>query len=179
MEAIKRVEEEGGVGTVKGCMVRIGVISDTHLTKATEDFQSTMERLFGKVDYLIHAGDIIRPEVYEYLCRWELLAVRGNMDDRELWGVLPRTRVETIGGKRIGIVHGAGGRHHIESFVLAQFSEDLDLIVFGHSHMPCYKKEGERELFNPGALVRPLSEQKTVGIIEIEDQIVCRHIPVP
>lgn len=160
-------------------MIRIGVISDTHLTKVTEDFQGMMERLFARVDYLIHAGDIIRPEVYEYLSRWEIIAVRGNMDDKELWDVLPRTRVETIGGKRIGIIHGAGSWYHIESYILMQFSDDLDLIVFGHSHIPFYKKEGTRELFNPGALMRPLSEQKTVGIIEIENEIVCRHIPVP
>lgn len=160
-------------------MVTIGVISDTHLTRVTEDFQRMMERLFMRVDYLIHAGDIIRPQVYEYLSQWKLLAVRGNMDDRELWSVLPGTRIEVIGGKRIGIVHGAGSWYHIESFVITKFSEDLDLIVFGHSHIPFYKKEGTRELFNPGALMRPLSEQKTVGIIEIEDGITCRHIPVP
>jgi uncharacterized protein len=159
-------------------MVRIGVISDTHLTKVTDDFKGMMERLFASVDHLIHAGDIIGPRVYEYLCQWNLLAVRGNMDDRELWDILPRARIETIGGKRIGIVHGAGSWFNVESFVLAQFN-DVDLIVFGHSHIPLYKKEGTKELFNPGALMRPLSQQRTVGIVEIEDQIACRHIPVP
>lgn len=158
-------------------MVRIGVISDTHLTKVTEDFQKMMERLFTGVDYLIHAGDIIRPEVYEYLLRWNLLAVRGNMDDRDLWDILPRARIETIEGKRIGIIHGAGSWYNVESFVFAQFT-DVDLIVFGHSHMPLYRKEGTREIFNPGALMRPVSQQRTVGIVEIEDQIACRHIPV-
>jgi uncharacterized protein len=161
----------------EGVMVRIGVISDTHITKVTDDFQRVMDRLFKSVDHLIHAGDIISPEVYEYLCQWNLFAVRGNMDDSRLWDILPRTRIETIEGKRIGIVHGAGSWHHVESFVLTQF-HDVDLIVFGHSHMPLYKKEGTTEVFNPGALMRPVSQQKTVGILEIEDEIACRHIPV-
>lgn len=159
-------------------MVRIGVISDTHLTKVTDDFRRMMEGYFSGVDYLIHAGDMIRPEVYQYLCQWHLFAVRGNMDDTELSAILPRTRIETLGGKRIGIVHGAGNWYNVQHFVLAQFT-DVDLIVFGHSHIPLYKKEDTGELFNPGAIMRPLSEQKTVGMIEIENQIACRHIPVP
>lgn len=159
-------------------MIRIGVISDTHLTKPTDDFRRMMEHRFSGVDYLIHAGDIIGPDMYQYLCLWDLLAVRGNMDDRDLWDVLPKMRTEIIGGKRIGIVHGAGSWYAIENFVLTQF-DDVDLIVFGHSHIPVYRKEKTTELFNPGALKRPLSQQKTVGLIEIEDRIVCRHIPVP
>jgi uncharacterized protein len=159
-------------------MVKIGVISDTHLKKPTDEFRRMMDRIFSHVDYLIHAGDIIGSDLYHHLCLWNLLAVRGNMDDQDLWEVLPRTRTETIGGKRIGIVHGAGNWYGTERFVLNQFN-DVDLIVFGHTHIPLYRKEGGIELFNPGAYMRPLSQQKTVGLIEIDDTITCRHIPIP
>lgn len=158
-------------------MIRIGAISDTHLTKVTDDLRRMMEGLLADVDYLIHAGDFISPEVYEYLCRWNLLAVRGNMDDGELWDVLPPRRTENIGGRRIGIVHGTGSWYGIERVVLAEFA-DVDLIVFGHSHVPTYRKEGRAELFNPGAFTRPRAQQRTVGIVEIDDQIACRHIPI-
>jgi len=137
-----------------------------------------MECFFAGVDYLVHAGDMIGAEVYEYLCRWNLLAVRGNMDDSYLSCLLPRKRIETIGGKRIGIVHGSGGWYGIERLVLAEFT-DVDLVIFGHSHVPLYRKEGQTEVFNPGAWRRPRVPQRTVGIIEIEGQIACRHIPVP
>jgi len=67
-------------------VTRVGVLSDTHLTSVTEEFKSIMSSLFRDVEIIIHAGDIVTREVYEYLCNWDVRAVRGNMDGFDLAG---------------------------------------------------------------------------------------------
>jgi uncharacterized protein len=157
-------------------MLRIGVLSDTHLTVATDDFKATLARLFADVDILLHAGDITSREVYDFLCNWDVRAVRGNMDAFDLC-LLPEHRVEEIGGKRIGIMHGTGGPSGIEKRVATAFA-DVDAIVYGHSHVPLVSRAGGTLLFNPGAFRSPYQGIKTVGIMEIGEEIRVRHLAV-
>ncbi len=157
-------------------MTRIGVLSDTHLTKVTERFKSIMESLFADVELIIHAGDMVTREVYEYLCNWDVRAVRGNMDGFDLADLLPEKRVEVIEGWRIGITHGKGPPYAIEKLVRSEFAE-VDLIVFGHSHLPVRSELGGVLLFNPGALKNPASGAPTAGIIELGKEITFKHLP--
>jgi uncharacterized protein len=158
-------------------MTRIGVLSDTHLTTVTEEFKSMVIALFRDVELIIHAGDIVTREVYEYLCNWDIRAVRGNMDASDLAGMLPDKRVEVIEGRRIGITHGKGPPYGVEQLVLSEFT-DVDLIVFGHSHISACSKRGGVLLFNPGAVRNPASGVPTVGIIEIGAEIRFKHLPI-
>jgi uncharacterized protein len=158
-------------------MTRIGVLSDTHLTTVTEEFKSIMNRLFRDVELIIHAGDIVTREVYEYLCNWDVRAVRGNMDGFDLAGLLPDKRVEVIEGRRIAVVHGKGPPYAVEQLVLSEFT-DADIIIFGHSHVPTCSRHGVAVLFNPGALRNPSTGVRTVGIIELGKEIGFKHVPV-
>ncbi len=158
-------------------MLRIGVLSDTHLIKITEDFKIMMKKVFGSVHMLIHAGDMTGLEVYDYLCNWELKAVRGNMDDSHLKTILPEKRVEEIMGKRIGIIHGRGAPIGIEHMVYDEF-KDVDAIIFGHSHFPLHTKKGNTFLFNPGTYKSSFMYTGTAGIMEIDNEIRFRHIEV-
>jgi putative phosphoesterase len=159
-------------------MFRVGVISDTHLGKATNDFKEKLQRLFDNVGMIIHAGDMTGIEVYDYLCNWELKAVRGNMDDFGVKAILPEKRIEEVMGKRIGIIHGRGSPHGIENLVFSQF-KDVDVIIFGHSHIPLNIKKEDVFMFNPGAFRGSYSYKGTVGMMEIEDEIILRHIEIP
>lgn len=159
-------------------MTKIGVLSDSHLSHITEEFKDIVRTVFHDADLIIHAGDMVSRPVYEYLSNWDLRAVMGNMDDLELQSLVPRRRIEVIEGRRVGIVHGRGAPHGIEQVVLSEFTE-VDMVVFGHSHVPTYKRKGNLILFNPGALRNPATGKKTVGIIEIGTEIVCRHVEVP
>ena len=159
-------------------MAKIGVLSDTHLTRVTEEFSAIVSTLFRDADLIIHAGDMVSREVYDYLCTWNVRAVAGNMDGFDLAGLLPGKRVEVIEGKRIGIVHGAGPPYAIEQRVLGQFTQ-VDAIVFGHSHMPALTRHGDVVLFNPGAFRNPSTGVRTVGMIELgEAGMSFKHIPV-
>ena len=157
--------------------MKIGILSDTHLTQITRDFKETIEKVFDGVDMIIHAGDITGISVFNYLSKWELRAVRGNMDDFDLYNLLPEKRIENIMGKNIGIIHGKGAPGGIENVVLREF-QDVDLIIFGHSHIPLETKKNGVLLFNPGSYRRSYSYRGTVGIMEIADNISLRHIEV-
>ena len=159
-------------------MIRLGVVSDTHLDKLTDSFRSVVETVFPDVDMVIHAGDMTGIEVYEYLSRWNLRAVRGNMDCQELRAILPEKRVEEVEGRKIGIVHGYGSPYGLETFVCNQF-QGVDIVVFGHSHVPLHARRGKTVLFNPGSLRKPYNPPGTVGIIEISTgDVTFRHVDV-
>jgi uncharacterized protein len=157
--------------------MKIGILSDTHLPNITEDFKETVKRVFDGVDMIIHAGDITGISVFDYLSNWELKAVRGNMDDFDLYNLLPEKRIENIMGKNVGIIHGKGPPNGIEDVVLREF-QHVDLIIYGHSHVPRETKKGGVLLFNPGSYRRSYSYHGTVGMIEITDNITLRHIEI-
>jgi putative phosphoesterase len=158
-------------------MTRIGILSDTHLTLVSEELRRTMTTLFRHVDMVLHAGDITSIGVYEFLSNWNLIAVRGNMDDYEVRALLPEKRVEEIGGKRIGIMHGRGSSHGLEDLVRGEF-RDVDLVVFGHSHAPLNVMKEDTLLFNPGSFRGTPSLPGTVGILEIDRTIRLAHLEV-
>jgi len=147
-------------------MKKIGVISDTHLNRPTDDFKSTLDKYFADVEMVIHAGDMTGLLVHEFLSNWDLRAVAGNMDDYDLSAILPEARIEDIEGRKIGITHGRGSPFWLEQFVLGKF-EDVDIIIFGHSHIPLCTKKGNIHLFNPGSY----RSSRTMGILELGYEI--------
>ncbi|MCX8023351.1 MAG: metallophosphatase family protein [Syntrophorhabdaceae bacterium] len=158
-------------------MVKVGIISDTHLIEVTDGFKRAIETLFGDINILIHAGDITGIKVFEYLSQWDLKAVRGNMDGPEFHPILPIKRVEVIEGRRIGIMHGSGPPFGLDALIYREF-EDVDIIIFGHSHMPFYSKKGNTLMFNPGSFGKPHTPPGTVGIMEIGLDVSFKHIEI-
>lgn len=159
--------------------MKIGVLSDTHLTSVTEGFKKMVKMQFGDADMIIHAGDMTSVAVYDYLSNWDLKAVRGNMDEHDLGALVPLKRIEVIMGKRIGIIHGRGSPHSIEDVVSGEFN-DVDIVVFGHSHVPANRQRGRMIMFNPGSYRGSYSQKGTIGMIEIDEGggITFRHIEV-
>ncbi|HOJ70285.1 MAG TPA: YfcE family phosphodiesterase [Syntrophorhabdaceae bacterium] len=152
-------------------MLKIGVLSDTHLHKVTTELRNLMEVVFRDIDILFHVGDMVDLAVYEYLSNWNIKAVRGNMDSPYVVSMLPEKRIEEINNKRIGLIHGWGSPRGIEDRVMAEFN-DVDIIIFGHSHVPLISKRDNITLFNPGSF----RDTNTAGIIEMGDEVSFRHI---
>ena len=129
--------------------MRIGVISDTHVTSFVEIPRQILITL-AKVDLIIHTGDFVTKDVLDGLKRLgEVKAVRGNLDSEELKQILPEKELLLIEGKRIGIVHGSGSPYGIDDRVRGMF-EDVDIIVYGHSHEPKNEIKKGILFFNPG-----------------------------
>jgi hypothetical protein len=147
-------------------MKKIGVLSDTHLSRPTDDFRTNLGKYFADVDMIIHAGDMTGLLVHEFLSNWDLRAVAGNMDDYDLRAILPEKRVEQMEGRRIGVIHGRGSTFGLEQFVFREF-DDVDIIIFGHSHIPLSVKRGDIHLINPGSY----RSSRTMGILELGHEI--------
>lgn len=145
----------------------IGVLSDTHIPVRASRLPEPVVRALRKVDLILHAGDFISLRVYEelqHLGRVE--AVAGNMDDAEIAKFLPPLKEISLGGLTIGLTHGGGGCSDLPLRVRARFRQDVDCVVFGHSHMPYNERDGKTLLFNPGSTAfRP---NQSYGILTVE-----------
>jgi putative phosphoesterase len=131
-------------------LVRIGVLSDTHLTLGDARLPVLLARCqqyFAGTELILHAGDVVEPQLLHLLPQ-PVLAVRGNLDPPEL----PPWRIVPVAGKRIGLIHGWGAKYDLEARILRVFSgEQVDCIVYGHSHQPACHHVNGILLFNPGS----------------------------
>ena len=151
--------------------MRIGVISDTHLTNPDHALDFILDEIFAETNLILHAGDIVTQRVLGHLEEKGIVAVCGNMDDYEVAGILPQTRVLKVAGKRIGLVHGWGAKQGLEERIVALLRpKNPDLIVYGHSHVPFWGEVQGIQVFNPGTAASGNYRRKaTVGLIEIVD----------
>ena len=75
----------------------------------------------------------------------------GNNDGPELRARLPEVARAELGGLRFGVVHETGAGPGREARCAARFP-DLDVLVFGHSHIPWdTTAPGGLRLLNPGS----------------------------
>jgi uncharacterized protein len=144
--------------------VKIGVLSDTHLYSASE-LPLDIVRAFSAVDLIIHTGDFVSLPVLEGLKKIkDVRAVQGNMDSSDIRSLLPEKETLEINGKRIGIIHGSGGPWGIEDKLREQF-DDVDVIVYGHTHQARNESIGNVLYFNPG------KASNSYGILQVNQDV--------
>lgn len=155
-------------------MLRIGVLSDTHFTSLEEGLpllQRLQEGPFRETEIILHAGDMVDPEILGLFFEKSVHAVRGNMDP-PVPG-MPVRKIVPIGRFRIGLMHGWGAPEGLEQRLLKEFhGERLDCLVFGHSHHPLCREENGLLLFNPGSPTdRRWAPFHSVGVLEVGEKI--------
>jgi hypothetical protein len=152
---------------VSASTVRIGVISDTHGA-----LDPTVLDVFAGVIQIIHAGDIVDPDILTMLeSVAPVVAVAGNVEPPELAERRPRDAAGVVGGVRYIVGHkkkrlfkrlaagdlggGAAGGHP-------------DLVVFGHDHVPSVAWVDGTLYLNPGSASAPDEEDDgpTVAVVE-------------
>ena len=152
-------------------MPRLAVISDTHLPRGARALPDACVEQLRSADAILHAGDLIELSVLDELERLgpPVHAVRGNVDSAELQARLPLTRMVTIGGARIAIVHDAGPADGRLERMRRRFPE-ADAVVFGHSHLPLLEERDGFAIFNPGSPTeRRRALRHTMGIATVDD----------
>jgi uncharacterized protein len=151
--------------------MKIVVISDTHLTRPTEEFKALCSEYCDDADMLIHLGDWERVELLNFLEQYPLEAVAGNMDDHSIRDRLPAKKVIRAGDFRIGIIHGWGPPDGIRQRIKQEFT-GVDAILFGHTHLPLLIRDEGILWFNPGSVFtgRGVS-RRTIGILQINEDI--------
>lgn len=134
--------------------MRIAVLADTHW-KGTDAVPDEVLDLLDDVDVVVHAGDLKCERVMQSLQgnHRTVLAVRGNNFELDL-AALPDTRVENLGGFKVGIAHDIGSVTQFANYVKKPediFGERVDCVIFGQTHHPYFDVLHGVPFINPGS----------------------------
>lgn len=154
----------------KGCLVRIGILSDTH--DELHRTRNAIELLqAGGAKAIIHCGDLIGPEILAECAVLPLYFAFGN-HDCDMVPVLEQAAKDTnscclrwggeitLAEKRIAVVHG-----HMTMDLRPLLQAQPDYLLTGHSHIARDWLEGSTRRINPGALHR--TDQATVVLLDL------------
>lgn len=147
-------------------VLKIAVVSDSHgnlysLDKALSEL--------GEFDMIVHLGDHFNDIVkvnekykkpIEYIC--------GNND----YGKdVKYEKVIEVNGKRLLLVHGHryDVYYNILKLYLKALEENVDVVLFGHTHVQKVDREGEVLFLNPGSTSRPRDGMPGAALLEIKD----------
>ena len=148
--------------------VRIGVLSDNHGWLDPEVLE-----IFAGVTHIIHAGDVVDPEILVRLAAVApLTAVAGNMDSGKLAATLPHETAGEVAGVRFVVGHK---RKRLLKALAAGKIKELpegavpDLVVYGHDHLPAAVWVEGTLYLDPGSASAPEEEDDgpTVAIVEV------------
>jgi putative phosphoesterase len=159
--------------------VRIGVISDTHLTARAGKLPDALVEGLKGVDFILHAGDWVDPGIIALVEEISPCdGVAGNNDGFDINERFGRKKLLTLSGYRIGLVHGDGIRKTTEERAREAFlAESPDIVIFGHSHIPYMQKIDGMLMFNPGSPSdKRRQTQYSFGIMELTDEIKAWHV---
>jgi hypothetical protein len=132
---------------------RLLLMADTHLPKRARALPDELWHAVDEADLVVHAGDWVDVSLLDELedRAHRLLAVFGNNDHGELRERLPEVARAHVDGLRLGVVHETGQSKGRDERMSAQYP-DLDVLVFGHSHIPWDTTTGTGlRLLNPGS----------------------------
>ncbi|GAA1435823.1 metallophosphoesterase [Mycobacterium cookii] len=129
------------------------LMADTHLPKRARDLPEALWRAVDEADLVVHAGDWVDVRLLDELeaRSRRLVACWGNNDHGELRERLPEVATVEVEGITLGVVHETGQAKGREARMAAAYPH-LDVLVFGHSHIPwdTTTTTGLR-LLNPGS----------------------------
>jgi putative phosphoesterase len=166
--------------------LRIGLISDTHIPESRDELWPQVFDVFRGVDAILHAGDIhdlsVIDQLHDIAPTW---AARGNGEEgsggrpvqpehsllREAW-------VLNFEGVRIGMVHDLPIPEYPPHLTLDRAMQryfgttDLDVVIYGHSHVEAIDTIGKTLCVNPGSPTYPHNldtQLGTIGFLELSD----------
>jgi putative phosphoesterase len=151
--------------------MRVGVVTDTHVGEYLETLPPALTSALAGCDHIIHGGDISRAWVLDQLR--SIAPVTAVQGDHDTFGDidLPRSAVVTLGGVRIGVTHGRRwyplevvltlvtvlSNGHLRwtarnDRALLRRTGPVDILIFGHWHVPVTRRAGRTVIFCPGAV---------------------------
>jgi putative phosphoesterase len=157
--------------------VKVAVLSDTHIPERMRKLPEDLLSCLQGVSFILHTGDVTEWWVIEELSRIApVYGVCGNMDTPGVASRLPERRVVELEGIRIGLLHGRGSPEEAERIALKAFAqEDVQVIVYGHSHRPKLEWQKAFLLVNPGSPTDTVfAPRRTLGRLEIAEGRILR-----
>lgn len=145
--------------------MRILIVSDTH--GRDKNLELVLEKC-GKIDGLIHAGDVQHSTDYiRVLAGCPVYMVAGNND---FFSDLPEEVNFFLGKYNCFLTHGhsycvnAG----YEMIRREGRARGVDIVIFGHTHRPLVEVEKDLIVLNPGSISYPRQDGKKCTYIMME-----------
>lgn len=152
--------------------MKIGVIADTHVNHIS-DLPTSLINTLSRMDMIIHLGDFHTESLVNDLKEiTDFHGVAGN-HDAHIPG-LPEKEVVNVNGKKIGIVHGHGCvfPFGFKWGLLSQFEQQVDAILYGHTHSARNTMDDNILFFNPGSVIgRFPAMHRSYGILTVDEDI--------
>jgi putative phosphoesterase len=132
--------------------MRLLLLADTHVPRRAKVLPDVVWNEIDRADVVIHAGDWVEVALVDAIAsRGRLIGCYGNNDGPDVRAQLPEVARETLDGVRFAVVHETGPSTGRDERMAAGYP-DVDVLVFGHSHIPwdATASTGLR-LLNPGS----------------------------
>lgn len=161
-------------------MIKAGILSDTHLMGLNEDFKQLVQHCFADCNAIIHAGDLTDISLLDAFQDKTVYAVHGNMCNNITYSTLPTQLSFQLGEFTIGLTHGAGLGHEIESALWNLFPE-TDCMIYGHTHRPACHRIADKLIINPGSFMSTgrYGASGTYCILEVSNRLQASIHEVP
>ena len=147
--------------------MKILIVSDTH--KRHENLLDVLDNERG-LDMVIHCGDSERlDDEVRARIRCPLYIVAGNND---FFSEFSNELVFNIGSKRVLLTHGH--YYHvsmgIERLAEEASARDIDIAIYGHTHVPRMEMINGVTIINPGSISYPRQRGRipTYVILEVD-----------
>ncbi|MBM7684838.1 metallophosphoesterase family protein [Defluviitalea raffinosedens] len=148
--------------------MKLLIFSDTH--HALYVAKSVIERIKDRMDMFIHLGDhdLDAVELSKEFPDIPVHYVAGNCD---FGSSSPTEKIIRVGGKKILMIHGH--KHNVKWGYdrISYYGEEkeVDVVLFGHTHIPLIEYSGRVLIFNPGSISQPRGTiTPTFGILDID-----------
>ena len=157
-------------------MMRIGLITDTHLPGQIRDLGELgqlPQEFLSSVDLIMHGGDLTSPIVLDWCEQFApVICSTGNNDP------IPDPRMKEVQileteGWTIGMIHSLEGQFRPIEDLQKLFPKPVNIMISGHTHQERLEYREGVVLINSGSITFPQHKEVrlgTVGILEIESQ---------
>jgi putative phosphoesterase len=162
--------------------VRIGLLSDTHLSNRRPALWDEVAALFRGLDLILHAGDIVSPGVLDWLAQFApVKAARGNNDMG--WDDPRMEDVQWLDleGWRLAMVHDTEPEDRPMDIIIERElgGERPDILFTGHTHFERIEHRDGVVQINSGSPTQPhlfSNRLGSVGILELEPTLLRARI---
>lgn len=142
--------------------MRILIVSDTH--RHSNVLEQVLARI-GKIDLMIHLGDVIDQEEYiRSLVKCPVEMVAGNND---YFSSLPDEKEIYLGHYKVLLTHGH--YYYVNTgtkFILREAeARGYDIVMFGHTHIPVIERGSHAVALNPGSIALPRQKGRQPSFI--------------
>ena len=135
--------------------MKLGLISDTHIPTVAKEIPKEVETAFQGVDMVLHAGDIQVLRALDWLERIApVYAAEGNNDEGLVDPRIKPVQMLEVEGLTVAVVHV----FNYPELPLERFFNgkgDVDVVVYGDTHVPEVIREDGFLRVNPGSPTAP------------------------